>query len=117
MKKALNFCIRYCYWVTGLILAAITILSLTPLPQLPEFPGSDKTHHIIAYAALMLPVFMANKAIRFYLFLVFCLWGGGIELIQPQMNRYGEWLDFFANGLGLSAGDVLGTLLARNLRG
>ena len=116
MDKTLNFCIKYWHWITSLILAAITILSLTPLPELPEFPGSDKTHHIIAYATLMMPVFLANKAIRFYLLLLFCLWGGAIELIQPQMNRYGEWLDFFANGLGLLAGGVLGTLLSRNLR-
>ena len=116
MTKVLIFCVKYWYWITGLILAAITILSLTPLPQLPEFPGSDKTHHVIAYAALMVPAFLANKAIRFYLLFAFCLWGGAIELIQPQINRYGEWLDFFANGLGLLIGAGLGMLLARNLR-
>ena len=115
MDKTLNFCIKYWYWITGLILVSITILSLTPLPQLPEFPGSDKTHHIIAYTALMIPAFLANKEIRFYLLLVFFLWGGAIELIQPQMNRYGEWLDFFANGLGLLIGAGLGMLLSRNL--
>ena len=116
MDKTLNFCIKYWYWITGLILVSITILSLTPLPQLPEFPGSDKTHHIIAYTALMIPAFLADKEIRFYLLLVFCLWGGAIELIQPQMNRYGEWLDFFANVLGLLVGASLGMLLSQKVR-
>ena len=33
---------------------------------------------------------------------------GAIELIQPYVNRYGEWLDLGANGLGL----VVGILIA-----
>ena len=45
------------YWmaITLLTLVAITALSLWPMEQLPSVPGSDKTHHFIAYAALMFP--------------------------------------------------------------
>ncbi len=32
-----------------------TFLSLYPLPELPEFPGTDKTHHLVAYFFLALP--------------------------------------------------------------
>jgi len=35
-------------------------------------------------------------------------YGGLIEMIQPYVNRYGEFNDFLANG----AGAVLGVLLA-----
>ncbi|RME57201.1 VanZ family protein, partial [Candidatus Parcubacteria bacterium] len=34
-------------------------------------------------------------------FLFYLAWSGGIELIQPYVNRYGEWLDFVANGMGM----------------
>ena len=33
----------------------IAFLSLYPLPKLPEFPGTDKTHHLVAYFFLALP--------------------------------------------------------------
>ena len=31
------------------------MLSLWPLETLPSVPGTDKTHHLIAYAALVFP--------------------------------------------------------------
>lgn len=89
------------------ILAAITVLSLIPLSELPEFPGSDKTHHLLAYGLLMLPV--ALKRPRYWpLWLVFfAAWSGVIELVQPYVNRYGEWLDLLANIVGLLLGVVV----------
>ena len=41
------------YWlaITLCLLSAIASLSLWPVAHLPEVPGTDKTHHIIAYAA------------------------------------------------------------------
>ena len=41
--------------------------------------------------------------------LYICL-GGVIELIQPYVNRYGEWLDFIANVTGVLIGSVFGLL-------
>jgi VanZ family protein len=40
--------------------------------------------------------------------LFFILCGGLIELIQPYVNRHGEWLDMLAN----TSGVILGALLA-----
>lgn len=94
------------------VLVVITALSLTPLPQLPEVPGTDKLHHFIAYAALIFPVAFAQLRQRIWLGFGFFVWSGAIELIQPMVNRYGEWLDLAANGLGL----LLGYLLALALR-
>ncbi|EEY99166.1 hypothetical protein VOA_001515 [Vibrio sp. RC586] len=39
------------------------------------------------------------------LFIVgFLVYSGFIELVQPYVNRYGEWLDLGANGAGLVVG-------------
>jgi hypothetical protein len=99
--------------LTMLVLAAITVLSLTPLAHLPDAPGSDKAHHLIAYAALSLPI-AARGGRRWMLLLpFFILWGGAIELIQPYANRYGEWLDFAANSTGVAIGACAGILARR----
>jgi len=94
------------YWVhlTLLLLSSIATLSLWPAAYLPSVPGTDKTHHFIAYAALILPT--ALKQPKYYLAIVvgFITFSGAIELIQPYVNRYGEWLDMVANTLGLLCG-------------
>ncbi|MGL1933277.1 MAG: VanZ family protein [Desulfotalea sp.] len=91
------------YWIafTLLILSAITILSLWPIDKLPAVPGTDKTHHLIAYTFLMLPVAL-RKPDKWILYgLIFIAYGGAIELLQPYVNRYGEWMDMIANTAGL----------------
>ena len=97
--------------ITFVVLVAITILSLIPLPEFPELPGTDKSHHLIAYAVLMLPAFLAGHKWRLHLMLFFFLYSGCIELIQPWINRYGEFLDWAANGAGLIIGALIGLCL------
>ena len=97
--------------VTICLLLVIAFLSLYPLPKIPEFQGTDKTFHLVAYFLLALPSGLKkpNKWILFiYLFIIF---GGVIEMIQPYVNRYGEWLDFFANTIGVFFGFFLGVTL------
>lgn len=91
----------------------ITVLSLSPLPQLPPAAGSDKAHHFIAYAALIFPVAVSIKKVStlFTFFIGFAFYSGLIEIIQPYVNRYGEWLDMAANMSGL----LIGLLLAKAL--
>ena len=97
-------------WVafTLFTLAVITTLSLWPLEKLPSVPGTDKTHHIIAYAALILPTALRKPNRWLSLGPLFIAYGGAIELLQPYVNRYGEWLDLAAN----TAGMVLGLIIA-----
>jgi len=101
------------HWLllTGGILAAITLLSLWPLPNLPEFPGTDKTHHFIAYALLILPTAIRQPKYYWLIGLGMIGYGGFIELIQPYVNRYGEWLDFLANMGGVALGLGLGAVI------
>ncbi len=89
---------------TIFLLLVITLLSLYPLPELPEFSGTDKTHHLVAYFILALPAGL-RKPQKWALFIfLFILYGGVIEMIQPYVNRYGEWLDIFANTIGVLIG-------------
>lgn len=91
------------------IMIPIAVLSLYPLDSLPPVPGTDKTHHFIAYAILSFPVALSKP--KSWLYVVFGILGfsGVIELVQPYVNRYGEWLDMAANTLGVIAGIAFAT--------
>tara|TARA_R110000787_G_scaffold274702_1_gene382774 strand:+ start:787 stop:1143 length:357 start_codon:yes stop_codon:yes gene_type:complete len=91
------------YWrsLTLLMLVMITVTSLFPVEHLPTAPGSDKTHHFIAYCVLMLPVALRRPKYWLAFALFFIIYSGLIELIQPYVNRYGEWLDIAANAGGV----------------
>ena len=101
------------YWrsLSILIILVITTFSLSPLGNLPEAPGSDKTHHFIAYAALAFPTALRKPKRGKVILTGFALYSGLIELIQPHVNRYGEWMDFLANIGGLFIGVALADLI------
>jgi len=101
------------YWrsLSVLVILVITNFSLSPLGSLPEAPGSDKTHHFIAYAALAFPTALRKPKRGNVIMTGFSLYSGLIELIQPHVNRYGEWMDFLANISGLFIGVALADLI------
>ncbi|WP_460753649.1 VanZ family protein [Marinomonas epiphytica] len=87
----------------GFILGGLIIswATLSPMEALPAAPGSDKLHHIIGFGGwALMCAFGPSRSFYFFACCIF-LWGGAIELIQPNVNRYGEWLDFWADGLGV----------------
>lgn len=90
----------------------IIILSLTPLPELPQISNNDKLHHVIAYFALSLPISFSLKKYRIIFNLFFIFTGGVIEMVQPYVNRYGELLDFYANVFGVLLGFLTGLILS-----
>lgn len=98
-----------------IITTGILFLSLQPLAELPSVPGGDKTHHLIAYGLLAFPTALAIPS-RLWVYgaLYICL-GGAIEIIQPYVNRYGEWLDFIANLSGVLIGTCAGLWCHHNL--
>jgi len=105
--------IQHFWWpLSVLLLALITTLSLMPLEQLPDVPGSDKWHHTIAYTALIFPTALRRPPYFLWVAAFYLVWSGGIELIQPYVNRYGEWLDLAANALGLFVGFLLARILS-----
>jgi hypothetical protein len=101
------------HWViiTVVTLAAITFLSLWPLETLPSVPGTDKTHHLLAYAFLMFPTALRKPKNWMLLGLLFIAYSAAIELLQPFVNRYGEWLDMLANSAGVVCGALAAGLL------
>lgn len=106
-----NFIKRFWQAITLVVLTLITVGSLFPVEHLPAVPGSDKTHHFIAYCALMLPVALRRPKYWLAFALLFIIWSGLIELIQPHVNRYGEWLDMAANAGGVLIAIVLSQVL------
>lgn len=109
--KLLSLIKRYWISVTLFLLTIITVFSLTPLKELPPVPGSDKTHHFIAYAALIFPAALRKFDYWLLVGLFFMCWSGAIELIQPYVNRYGEMQDMIANTTGLLCGVILAILI------
>jgi VanZ family protein len=101
------------YWlsITIILLVSIATLSLWPAAYLPKVPGTDKTHHFIAYAALMLPITLRQPKYWLIIVFAFLAFSGLIELIQPYVNRYGEWLDMAANTFGLLCGFILAKIM------
>jgi VanZ family protein len=112
MKFLLLFIRRYWLVCTTVILVTITFLSLWPNKSLPSVPGGDKVHHLIAYAFLVFPVALRRPRLWLLIVGMFIAYSGLIELVQPFVNRYGEWLDLAANTTGI----VCGILLAEVLR-
>ena len=104
MITILNLIGKYWISITLFILTVITFLSLWPLEEFPSVPGNDKTHHIIAYAVLMLPTAIREPDYLPAIGLFFIGWSGAIELLQPFVNRYGEFQDLAANITGLVCG-------------
>ncbi len=113
MNTLLTFIRTYWIAITLITLTAITALSLWPLEKLPSVPGSDKTHHLIAYAALMFPAALRKPNYWLFIGLVFISLSGAIELLQPYANRYGEWLDMTANTIGLVCSLLVAQLINR----
>jgi len=111
MNTLINLLNKYWLIITVFLLTAIATLSLWPAEHLPQVPGSDKTHHFISYGALMLPVALRKPKHWLWIALGFAAFSGAIELIQPYVNRYGEWLDMAANVAGLACGIMIANTL------
>jgi hypothetical protein len=86
-NQLLTWTIRYWGAISLVLLLVITALSLLPLPELPKVPGSDKTHHFVAYGLLILPAALRLPQYFLWVALGFGVWSGAIELLQPYVNR------------------------------
>lgn len=97
--------------VTFIFLILISFLSLYPFPKLPEIQGNDKSYHLFAYFLLALPTALKKPEKWVFYILIFVILGGILEILQPYVNRFGEWLDFLANTLGVTFGLITGLIL------
>jgi len=117
LSKAINLVGKYWFVLSVLLLLAVSFLSLSPLEELPEVAGSDKTHHLIAYALLAFPTALRKPNGWRYIILFFAIYSGAIEVIQPYVNRYGEWTDFIANLAGLLIGSIIALIASLSVSG
>ena len=87
-----------------IVLIAIWTLSLLPGPYMPEFPGSDKWHHALAYFTCMFcwGQVYRRPVQRLQLALAFAAMGVLIECLQYfTPTRSFEFLDMLANASGV----------------
>ena len=99
--------IRITFWCSAIVLA---IASLVPVDLLPRQAATiwDKGQHAFGFAWLALIGLLAYSHKPWTVMPALLVYGGVIELLQAATGwRYGEWLDFLADGIGV----VMGTLL------
>ena len=109
------------YGLTATLAVVIALLTLLPLATPPlASGGGDKVYHFIAFAGLMLPVATLRPRALLWLIPAALLFGAGIEIVQPFLNRGRELADFLADGAGILAGSACGLAMhwyrARNVR-
>lgn len=95
---------------------AIAGLALTPIPGGVPVAGSDKSHHLIAFAALCLPIAALEPRWLPRALPAMAAFGGLIEIVQPWTGRARELADWWADLAGLSLGLLVGLALHRLFR-
>lgn len=106
--------IRLAFWCSAIVLA---IASLVPVDLLPRQAATiwDKGQHAFGFAWLALLGLLAHHERFWTMLLGLMVFGGAIELAQAATGwRYGEWLDFAADGIGILIGAAI-WLAARGL--
>ena len=97
------------YTLTGVIAAAIALLTLTPAAEPPPGPdGVDKVYHLIAFAGLVLPIASLRPQALIWMIPAALLFGAGIEVIQPFVDRSRDLADFLADAAGVLVGSAFG---------
>lgn len=91
----------------------VALATLTPLPRAVSVGGGDKLHHVIAFAALALPVSLLRPKVLPVAMLLLAAYGGAIELIQPLVGRSCELADWLADLAGILLGSTLGFAVNR----
>ena len=94
--------------VTVALAALIGLDTLIPAQKLPDAPGTDKLHHVIACASLMLPMSFAKPHQLWKYAVCGIMFGIFIELAQPFVNRSCEVGDVLVDACGITLGCAVG---------
>ncbi len=117
------------YTISCLYIVFIWILCFIDIPHTPldNITLIDKWTHMVMYAGTCATIWYEylrrhvkiNRTRVFLLaWLAPLLMSGLIEILQEYCTggrRSGDWLDFAANGIGVTLGNVIGILLAAYL--
>lgn len=108
------------HWQIGGVLLLIVALAVSMMPEIPLWPDnpldsfefSDKALHILAF--LSLAVWFSGQYARrsYWRFAIGLLaFGAFIELLQGMTTyRAAEWLDLYADGVGIALGLLVALL-------
>lgn len=102
--------------LTVLIALGIGAVTLAPPAGLPSVPGSDKMHHVLAFALLALPAALLSPRMLWAVVPLAAAFGAGIEVVQPFVGRSAELADWMADMAGLATGTCAGLLLHGSAR-
>ncbi len=97
--------------LTGLLVLVISFLTLIPIEVPQGVPGTDKMHHVTAFAALVIPAAFLWPRVLLCVAPIAILYGGAIELLQPYVGRSKSLGDFQADILGVFLGVLAGLFL------
>jgi VanZ family protein len=100
-------------YVTLAFALLICFGTLTPVSTPIELVGGDKTYHILAFAALILPSAACKPSKLLLMFPASIVFGLGIEIAQGFVGRSGDIYDLIADVVGLIAGVIIGLALSR----
>lgn len=118
------------YFWSILLSAVIIVLSTIPVPEVPELqdvPLFDKWVHFVMYGGLTLAIWYDyyRKRVDTKVCIAMCVWssvysaalGGIMELVQAYLTtcRSGDWIDFYADSIGVFLGLIIGILLVRKI--
>ena len=107
MQLTISRLIPSAFWISAIVL---TIASLVPVELLPRQAASiwDKGQHAFGFTWLALLGLLSYSRHVCPTVLGLVVFGGVIELLQAATGwRYGEWLDFLADVIGVAAGTLL----------
>lgn len=105
--------IRIAFWCS---LTALSVASLVPVDLLPQQAATiwDKGQHAFGFGWLALVGLLAYSQRPWFMLIALLVYGGIIELLQVATGwRYGEWLDFLADGIGVLIGATIWLLVRR----
>jgi VanZ family protein len=98
------------------LVLVIAVLAFSP-PQAVDVPGSDKLHHVLAFAVLMVVggLALAPGAARLGLMATALIgYGAFIEAVQSQIpGRHASLADGVADAIGVGVGLLVVVLLRR----
>ena len=116
------------YFLVPITLSIIILLiSLNPLPKLPEisFVPIDKIGHLLAFFILVITylwAFIKSRKVALakinyivFSFIICVLLGGVIEILQHYLpiRRFGDWFDFYFDIAGIILGIIIFFMLKR----
>ena len=109
MPRPFASTVRLAHVLTLALALGILVTTLWPSHgHHPPFTLRDKGLHLLAFAALILPMAVTEPSRALSFAPVYIAFGAAIEVIQPAFGRGAEWLDLLADALGVGLGLALG---------